>query len=54
MLAVGLGGEQVSRIDATGSHLREELLDQRVDATGAEDKLDRGVNPEEQEGSASG
>ena len=53
-MAVGLGGEQVSRIDATGSHLREELLDQRVDATGAEDELDRGLNPEEKEGSASG
>ena len=49
VLPVGLGGEQVGPIDLTGGHLGEELLDQWVDAPGADDQAHRANGPIKQQ-----
>ena len=54
MLAIGLGGEEVGRIDPSSGHLGEELLDQGIDAAGAEDQLHRGDRPVEEQGATTG
>ncbi len=54
VLAVGLGGEQVGGINAAGSHLGEELLDQGIDAAGVEHQLHGVVDPVPQQGETPG
>ena len=54
MLAVGLGGEEVGRIHPSSGHLGEELLDQGIDAAGAEHQFHRGDRPVEEQGTTTG
>jgi hypothetical protein len=52
--AVVLGGQQIGAIHLTRRHLGEELLEQRIDAAGAEHQLHRRDRPVEEQGSGPG
>ena len=54
MLAVVLGGEQVGSVNAARRHLREELLDQWIDAAGAEHQFHGRDRPIKEQGAATG
>ena len=54
MLPIGLGGQQVGPIDLTRGHLGKELLDQWVDASGADHQAHSADGPIEQQRTGSG
>ena len=54
VLSVGLGGEQISSINATSSHLGEKLLDQWIDAPGAQHQFHGSERPVEEQSAAPG
>ena len=54
VLPVGLGGEQIGGINAPCRHLGEELLDQRIDAPGAQHQAHRRERPVQKQRSTTG